>query len=442
MTHPPQRDQSDQRDPRDQRGLDAPGGPVIVTPPDRTAIEVVWSSVWVRAITFVVLAVVLLYLLVTQRHVYGLALQVGLIGFLVAYIFNPVVEALVRARFPRAVAVIVVYLLLLQVFVFGSILLTQVVAETARFIALVPNALENLGGTLSRLALWWGSFVETLPEFLQERFGFEGIDEDIGRQAQEQVAFWLTSLAQGLNRFLQRVVTDGPTVLLAGATGFLSATFQVVLITIASAYFLVDYGRITANMRRYVPVRWRPVHDRLAFMADRAVGGYLRGRLLTTIILGFLVWIGLSLSGVPLATAISFLAAVFNLVPYLGPVVGTIPAVLLGFTVSPLTALLALLVFIVVNQIEAHVLGPLILARSTDIHPVTVLISIMIGIGAMGVLGAFIAVPIAAMGKMVLEEYLLTRPAYRDVEPVEAPPPEARAPEEPPPERVTESPLP
>jgi predicted PurR-regulated permease PerM len=417
-------------------------GPVIVTPPERTAVEEVWSNVWVRAITFLVLAVVVVYFLVTQRHVYGLALQVGLIGFLVAYIFNPVVEALVRARLPRALAVIAVYLLLLQVFVFGSILISQVIAETARFIALVPNALENVGGTLGRLSDWWGTFVEALPEFLQERFGFEGVDDDIGRQAQEQVALWLTSLAQGLNRFLQRVVTDGPTVLLAGATGFLSATFQVVLITIASAYFLVDYRRITANMRRYVPVRWRPVHDRLAFMADRAVGGYLRGRLLTTIILGFLVWIGLTLSGVPLATAISFLAAVFNLVPYLGPVVGTIPAVLLGFTVSPVTALLALLVFIVVNQIEAHVLGPLILAKSTDIHPVTVLISIMVGIGAMGVLGAFIAVPVAALGKMVFEEYLLTRPAYRDPDRPVTVPPDAPFEGESPPERATDPPLP
>ncbi|TVR93897.1 MAG: AI-2E family transporter, partial [Trueperaceae bacterium] len=78
--------------------------------------------------------------------------------------------------------------------------------------------------------------------------------------------------------------------------------------------------------------------------------------------------------------------------------------------------LLALIVFVVANQIEAHLLSPMILGKSTDIHPVTVLISILIGIGFLGILGAFIAVPIAAMAKVVLEEYVLTRPAYQEPE--------------------------
>jgi predicted PurR-regulated permease PerM len=413
-------------------------GATAPTEHEHTALEVVWwRHVWVRAVAYLLLAAFLIYVIVTQRHVYGLALQVGLVGFLIAYIFNPVVQALVRLRIPRGVAVVIVYLLLLQVVVFGSVLLTQVVAETARFIALVPAALEGLGGALGRLSAWWSGFTETLPEFLQERFGVETNDDALALQAQDQVANWLTGLAQALNRFLERMVTEGPTVLLAGATTIISATFQVVLITIASAYILYDYPKIAANIRRFVPVRWRPLHADLSLKADRAVGGYLRGQLLISIILGFLIWIGLSIIGVPLATAISFLAAVFNLVPYLGPVVGTIPAVLLGFTVSPLTALLALIVFIVANQIEAHVLGPMILAKSTDIHPVTVLISILIGIGAMGILGAFIAVPIAAMIKVVLEEYLLTRPPYHEPPLPEAPSAEAQAP----PGGVTEPPL-
>lgn len=377
---------------------------------ERTALEVLWGSVWVRGVTYVALGLFLVWLVLTQRHVYGLALQVGVIGFLVAYVLNPIVAALARLRIGRATAVLIVYLLLLQVLVFGSVLLGQVVQETARFIALVPSAVEELGGVLGRVAEWWGSFTDNLPEFAQG-FGVE-TEDDLGLQAREQVAAWLTGLAQALNRFLERIVTDGPTALWAGATTIIGATFQVVLITIASAYILLDYPRLAANVRRFVPLRWRPLYADLSLKADRAVGGYLRGQVLITIIIGLIIWVGLTIIGVPLATAISFLAAVFNLVPYLGPIVGTIPAVLLGLTVSPLTALLALVVFVVANQIEAHVLGPMILAKSTNIHPVTVLISILIGVGAMGVIGAFIAVPIAAMIKVVLEEYLLTRPAY------------------------------
>ena len=411
-------DHDDRRDPHADARIEH------AAPPSHevTAVELLWQSVWVRGIVYVVAAIVLLILLVTQQHRYMFALQVGAIGFLIAYVLNPLVDLLGRLRINRALAVVLVYLLLLQVFVLGSVLLTQVVAETARFVAIVPTAIEELAGVLGRLTEWFGGIMDAAPDVLQERFGLELTGEELAQQSQEQLATWLTALAQALNRFLERVVAEGPGVLMAGATTIISTTFQVVLIAIGSAYFLYDYHRITANVRRFVPVRWRDVHADLAHKADRAVGGYLRGQIMIAVILGFLIWIGLTWIGVPLALAISFLAAVFNLVPYLGPVVGTLPAVLLGLTVSPLTALLALVVFVVVNQIEAHLLSPMILGKSTDIHPVTVLISIMIGIGFLGILGAFVAVPIAALAKVVLEEYLLTRPAYQDPADVEGGP--------------------
>ena len=149
--------------------------------------------------------------------------------------------------------------------------------------------------------------------------------------------------------------------------------------------------------------------------ADLAVGGYLRGQLLITTLLGIMIWIGLSLIGIPLATAISFLAAVFNLVPYLGPILGVVPAVLLGFTVSPLAAVLAVVVFTLANQVEAHLLSPLILSRNTNLHPITVMLAIMAGVGLMGLLGALIAVPLAAMIKVIMDDYVLTRPAFTGV---------------------------
>lgn len=379
-----------------------------------TAIEVLWQSVWVRGIVYVVAATLVLMVLVTQTSKYMFALQVGAIGFLIAYILNPLVDLLGRLRIGRGLAVVLVFLLLLNVLVLGSVLLSQVVAETARFVALVPGAIQEFAAVFGRTWTWLSGILDAAPEFLQDRFGFETTGDDLAQQAQDQLAAWITALAQALNRFLERLIAEGPAVLMAGATSIISTTFQVVLIFIGSAYILYDYHRLAANVKRFVPVRWRPIHADLSRKADRAVGGYLRGQILITIILGILIWIGLTLSGVPLALAISFLAAVFNLVPYLGPVVGTLPAVLLGLTVSPLTALLALIVFIVANQIEAHLLSPLILGRSTDIHPVTVLISILIGIGFLGILGAFVAVPIAALIKVVLEEYLLVRPAFQE----------------------------
>ncbi len=384
-----------------------------------TAIEVLWRRhAWVRAAAYLIGAVVLVALLWGLRDRYAFALQVGLIAFVVAYILNPLVELLGRIRIRRSIAVILVYLAVLQLFVFGSVLLGQVVVELGRFVQLIPDAVERIGAQLGRLTAWTEGAFDRLPpaftEFLDERLGLQPEAGDLGTQAQDRVAAFLETAVRNLTQLFEQLLSEGPMLLVSGATSIASATFQLFLILVASAYFLYDFPRFVRNFRRYVPVRYRGVSEDVFAKADRAVGGYLRGQLLITMILGVMIWIGLTLIGIPLATAISFLAAVFNLVPYLGPVVGTVPAVLLGFTVGPVEALLAVVVFVIANQIEGNVLGPLVLSRSVDLHPVTVLLSITAGLGLLGFLGMLLAVPVVAMAKVLLEDYLLTRPAYRE----------------------------
>jgi predicted PurR-regulated permease PerM len=182
---------------------------------------------------------------------------VGIAGFLIAYVFNPLVDLLGRARINRGVAVALVFLLLTQALVVGSVLLSQVVAETARFVNLLPAALANLGDTFGAVTGWLGRLGESLPEVLQERFGIDAGGEEFALQVQAQVTAWLTGGGPGLGRFVERIVVDGPQVLLAGATTIVSGAFQVVLIAIASAYILYDYPRLGRNIRRFVPVRYR-----------------------------------------------------------------------------------------------------------------------------------------------------------------------------------------
>lgn len=383
-----------------------------------TALEIVWHNPWVRALAYLALAVFAVWLLITLRRGYAFALQVAIIGFIIAYILNPLVEALSRLRLgrlrvARGLAVVLIYLVLLQVFVLGSILIGQVVTQLGEFVRRIPVALENVGTALAGFQVWLAGVAEGLPGFLSERLGLEQNDQ-LALQVQEQLASVLARAVEALTGLLEQLVTGGPSILVSGATNIISTTLQVILILLASAYFLYDFPRFTNNAYRLVPVRWRPLYSDLIRKADGAVGGYMRGQLLITLVLGVLVWIGLSIIGVPLALAISFLAAIFNLVPYLGPIIGVVPAVLLGFTVSPLTAGLAVVVFVIANQLEGNVLAPLILSRSTNLHPLTVLLAIMAGIGLLGLVGALLAVPFVALVKIVIEDYLLNRPAYRE----------------------------
>ena len=387
--------------------MPSPNGP--------TAFEIVWRNPWVRAVSYIVLVVFALWLLLRYRSGYAFALQVAIIGFVIAYILNPLVLLLGRIRIRRVFAVIIIYVLLLFVIVLGSVLITQVVTELGRFINLIPTALNNIGSLTGSVSDWATRQLERLPDILSSRLGLGGSSEAISVQIQEQFALFVANAAESITALLENLVREGPSLLLSGATTIISTTLQVFLILLASAYFLYDFPRFTAAFRRIVPVRWRPLYADLVHKADGAVGGYLRGQLLITFVLGIFIFIGLTVINVPLALAISFLAALFNIVPYLGPIIGVIPAVLLGFTVSPLTALLAIVVFVVANQLEGHFLAPYILSKSTDLHPVTVLLAILAGAGLFGFLGALLAVPTVALLKVVLEEYLYRRPAYYEV---------------------------
>ncbi|MDQ3457729.1 MAG: AI-2E family transporter [Deinococcota bacterium] len=379
---------------------------------EATAFEIVWRSVWVRAFVYTVAVVLLLWLLWRLRGTYAFALQVAVIGFTIAYILNPLVNALQRLRIGRPLAVVLVYLMLSVGFVFGSVLIGRVIVESGEFIRLIPGAVNTLLLYGQDSVVW----LETLQLNLLERLGADpepGLTTSLVEAAGETVTGFLAEAAMNLRAFLQDLVNFSGGILYAGVLTIVSGTLQVFLIVVTSAYFLYDFPRITASFARYVPLRWRPLYRDLTAKADLAVGGFVRGRLLISFIVGVFIWFGLLLLGVPLALSIAFIAAVLNLIPYLGPIIGAIPAVFLGLTVGPWVAVGAVAVFVGANLLEAHVFGPYIMAKATNLHPVTVLLALLLGAGLMGLVGILLAIPVVALAKVVLEEYLLTRPAFR-----------------------------
>lgn len=381
------------------------------------ALRWAWRHPWVRAVVYTVLIVAVLAILWRARAGYMFALQVGLFGFLLAYLLNPLVTLLQRLRLRRGWAVAITYLLLGGLIAFGSMLVGQVVTEAASFVNLLPDAFDNLsrifGNLQARLLTW----LDRIPFLLSG--GLDEVDPQglVGEEIRDRVVTALQQLVQEFSQLITGWISQGPGLLYTGASVVISTTLQVVLVVLASVYFLYDFPRFMAQFRRLVPTRYHGVVSEVSEKADQAVGGYLRGQLLITTMLGVFIWLGLTILGVPLATAIAFLAAVFNLVPYLGPVIGAVPAVLLAFTVSPLTALLAVVVFVVANQLEGNLLSPLILSRSTNLHPLTVLLAIMAGLGLFGLVGALLAVPTVAFVKVMLEDYVLSRREFATVPP-------------------------
>lgn len=380
-------------------------------PEHASAYRYVWRSPWVRAVSWTLLIAAGITVLVLLFPRYSFVLTVAVVGFMVAYLLHPLVQKLHSWRIPRALAVILVYLGLLGLLVLGSILIAQIFGQLGTFVQKIPDVVDQAGDTVSKVTSWLTNLLAGFQSFIANQAGFESA-EHLGTTIREQLSKVLERGTTSMADAFDNLLAGGPGILLGGATSIISGTAQVIFILLAGAYFLWDFPRITANFNRLVPPEWRPLYHDVTAKADRAVGGYLRGQILVSTVLGLAIWLGLALLKVPLALSIGFIAAVFNLVPYLGPIIAAVPGVLLALSVSPLTALLAVIIFVLANQLESNVLSPIILGKVVDIHPLTVLLAIMAGLSLFGLLGALLAVPVTTFVKLLYEDYVMTNSLY------------------------------
>ena len=187
------------------------------------------------------------------------------------------------------------------------------------------------------------------------------------------------------------------------ADGLLAVTVTLVFVVT----LLLDGDRLVRGTRRLVPRRHRLRADRLAELSYRVVGKYVAGSLLVAVVAGLGNLIaGLTL-GVPLAPLLALWVMVWNLVPQIGGALGGIPFVLFGFTQGAGTGLACAAYFLVYQQLENNVLGPLLVGQAVKLSPPATMTAALVGVSAGGVVGALLAVPVLGAAKAI---YLELRP--------------------------------
>ncbi len=189
-------------------------------------------------------------------------------------------------------------------------------------------------------------------------------------------------------------------VVLLGTAAFIGAC---VAIPVLGAYLLYDSETIKRFFIGFIPGRKRDSTLMLLGELEQVIGGFIRGQLMVGASVGALIAIGLSLVGEPYAILIGAIAGVLDLIPYIGPVIAAIPALIIAFVAGgfPL-AIKVGIVFLLANQAEGHIIAPNIVSRTIQLSPSAVVIAILIGGELYGVLGMFIAVPVAGIIRVLL----------------------------------------
>ena len=174
---------------------------------------------------------------------------------------------------------------------------------------------------------------------------------------------------------------------------------------------LRDHEEMRERLFLYIPLEYRTPIKNVLREVNRALNGFFRGQLLISGAVGLLIYIGLSILKVRYALFIGFIAGLFDIIPYFGPIIGFIPAAAFAFLRSPISVLWVLAIFVLANQLESSIIAPKIIGDRVGLHPLAVIFAVLVGGELLGITGMLVAVPAASIVRVLLHYVLVSRHA-------------------------------
>jgi predicted PurR-regulated permease PerM len=186
--------------------------------------------------------------------------------------------------------------------------------------------------------------------------------------------------------------------------------YQIAAIFLIAFFWTIESERIKRSGISLLPLNQRdPARELLAEIESR-IGGYVAGQLTLSLIIGGLSLAAYLIIGLPYAPALALFAAVMEIIPLIGPIIGALPAIVIGFSVSPLTALWAAIAGLAIHQLESNFFGPRVMKRTMNMRPLVTLLALTAFGTLFGVLGAIIALPLASVIQLLMDRFLIDTP--------------------------------
>src|SRR5215211_7069711 len=340
----------------------------------------------------------LLLLVWAAARAAGPVLLLFIVAAVIALVLNPLVHR-IEHYLPRGVSIALVYLGLVAALAAGGFLLADPVNnQITNFRENVPDYVDSANNSLDDFQGWL------------DRQGIDLQVESGGQSALDQLEKDVLARSGDIVSFTGDLVKTVVTGLLA-----------FVLVIVISIYMLVYGHRIGDGVRRVMPPGDGTPEDDYPTRVERAVAGYIRGQFLFSLIMGasaaLVLWIlgvlGVFDAGKSYAIFFGVFYGLMELVPFIGPILGATPAVLVALFEDPLSAVWLVIAFVALQQLEGHVVAPNVFGRALRINPLIVIFALLFGGELYGIIGALVSLPVAAMLRetiLYLREHLRLEP--------------------------------
>ncbi|MFH1671637.1 MAG: AI-2E family transporter [Candidatus Portnoybacteria bacterium] len=285
------------------------------------------------------------------------------ISVIIAAAISGPVGWLQRRRVPRLLGVIFIYLVIFLFLALIVALVFPLLAEQIKQLtSSFPGLIEKIGSSFDKFLVEYQS-QGNLQSLLNEASG---------------------KLSEATSSIFGTIIN------------LFGGIFSAGIILVISFYLTVQEKGLKKFFISVTPNEHQSYVSDLIDRIEAKIGGWLRGQLVLMLIIGILTYIGLSLLGVKYALTLALIAGLFEIIPYIGPIVSALPAAILAFIQAPLLALLVVILYIVIQQLENYVFYPQVMKKAVGLNPILIIIVMLIGAKLVGILGIILAVPLTA----------------------------------------------
>lgn len=300
------------------------------------------------------------------------------IGFIVAWLFDPLVKWLQKKGIRRSIGTTITYLILLgfvSLIIGGLIpLLSEQINE---FIKVIPNIIDQarniLDETMGRLSVIDGLDIESLKKEILDKI------IDVGTN----------------------ITSDIPTLLVSIVKSLFSGMGGVLVGLVIGFYLLLSFDNVNETITTLLPKKIQKNTNEIIFEINNSLRKFVVGAALDALLIFLVSSLAFGIVGLKAPLLFALFCALTNLIPYAGPYIGGVPAVIVGFSQSPTIGILTLLTIVIIQFLEGNFIQPLVMSKTTKLHPVTIMIGLLVFGHFWGIIGMFVSTPIIAVLKAI-----------------------------------------
>lgn len=300
------------------------------------------------------------------------------IGFVIAWLFNPLVVKLENRGWNRAVASMVIFLVfILIIFAFFSMLIPTIYTQLNDLIASLP-------GIFNSLKNW-------ITNFLNNFNSSDMVD----------VASIEANIFKSMEDLGTNITTNLPSMIMNIVGVVFSGLGTMAISLVVGLYLLFDFNNAADHLLKYIPKTHKYEIETLINQIGEELRKCVRGTLTIACMVFVCDSLGFAIAGLKAPILFGLLCGITDLIPYIGPYIGGAAAVIVGFSQNPMTGIIVLSVAVVVQLIENYVLQPVVMSKTVELHPVTIIIGLLIFGHFFGIIGMILAMPIMSLIKVV-----------------------------------------